>query len=142
MTPIEEQVATLHRIYCEGSGREEPQRFYDRAWNDLLMSPEYRGDFDKLRLRVGFVAWYLKVQIGKDKRNPGALKLRNLLQPDQFAADFAEAKSEKAKAWQIHCAKHGAPEPEKPARPTTPAPVDEAVAKAGAASLREFVKTL
>lgn len=60
------------------------------AWWALHLD---RGsDADKLREEIKVVCVYLREQINRDKRNPGALRLCNLLQPEQFDADVAEAR--------------------------------------------------
>ena len=53
----------------------------ERMWYDLLCEGY---SLDDIRQVVG----YLQRQIREKKRNVGALKLSNLLQPDRFEEDF------------------------------------------------------
>lgn len=83
-------VADLHAQFCRWSKmplRLRPE--FQRLWWDLYVD---RGrDLAALRDEIRIVCVYLRSQIERDKRNPGALRLANLLQPDQFESDVAEA---------------------------------------------------
>jgi hypothetical protein len=77
-----EQIAAIHQLYC------------------LLTAQSLRLGFDRERqwfewLRAGFtpedlrrVITYLQREIRERRRNVGALKLSNLLQPDRFEEDL------------------------------------------------------
>lgn len=144
---VEKVVAGLHEFFCEHSKRREPLRFFQRQWYDLLVSPEYNRDATALRRDVGFVIWYLRKQIGAQKRNPGCLKLINFLEPQQFLADLAEACEQFAKAYRAHCFKcspNALPEPKKTASRPAELPATQAEeermrteAKEGLRALRE-----
>lgn len=61
------------------------------------MLRSYNNDAAALRADAELIVRYLKREIGRDKRNLGALKLVNFLQPDNFDADLAIAKMTKQK---------------------------------------------
>lgn len=65
-------------------------RFHERAWSDLLQSYEWQEA--RLQADIRTLVRYLKSAIAANKRNPGALKLSNVLQLDRFDEDLAEAK--------------------------------------------------
>jgi hypothetical protein len=86
----ENAVAELHAFYCERSGLQTRLCFAQRAWYDRLR--DYDFNADALRADIDLLVRYLKREIARDKRNMGALKLSNLLQPDQFDEDVALAR--------------------------------------------------
>lgn len=95
---VPEQVATLHAFFSRLSGREEPRRFHEDAWYQLLTAEEYRrrpGDYDARQLAedVALIVRYLRLMIRDGKRNLGSLKARNFLEPAQFFADLEEARA-------------------------------------------------
>jgi hypothetical protein len=80
--PTEELIAKLHRLYCEMTGQPLSLHFdRQRLWFDWL-----RAGYDTPDLRV--VILYLQKEIRHQRRNVGALKLSNLLQPDRFEEDL------------------------------------------------------
>lgn len=81
----------LHARFVEISKRKEPVRLVAHLWRKILAAPEYNGDATALDRDARFIAWYLRKQIDADKRMPGSLRLKNLLQEEQFFADLAEA---------------------------------------------------
>jgi hypothetical protein len=84
-------VDRLHAAYCRYAGISVRLRDnVTRLWSDLLK--DYDDDDARLEADLKIVIVYLRAQIQRDKRNPGSLKLANLLQPEQFEADLAEAK--------------------------------------------------
>ncbi|HEY8898887.1 MAG TPA: hypothetical protein VIM61_00530 [Chthoniobacterales bacterium] len=89
-------VAGLHAKFCRYSGLPLALRpEFQRLWWDLYVD---RGrDADAIGEDVRIVCVYLRSQIERDKRNPGALRLVNLLQPDQFESDVAEARMMRGK---------------------------------------------
>ena len=94
-TPAEVQaaVAKLHADYCALTGRVTPLQFSQRLWWDLLQSAEYAYDAARMWADVQHLVRYLQLGIRDGKRNLGALKLMNLLQPDRYWEDLAEARA-------------------------------------------------
>jgi hypothetical protein len=86
-------IQRLHDRFVEVSKRKEPVRLVAHLWEKILQCEEYRGDAVALERDSRFLAWYLVQQIKREKRMPGALRLKNLLQEDQYFADLAEAQS-------------------------------------------------
>ena len=84
-------IERLHAAYCRFAG--VTVRLRDdtlRLWWGLLK--DYNQDETLLSADLKIVLIHLRAQIQKEKRNPGAIKLANLLQPEQFESDVAEAK--------------------------------------------------
>lgn len=72
-----------HRIYCSLTGQQLGLGYdRERMWFELLRAGHTT---DELRHLVG----YLQREIRAGRRNVGALKLSNLLQPDRFEEDLA-----------------------------------------------------
>lgn len=92
MKPTEKAIAELHAWYCERTGLQTKLFFSQRLWYDLAKS--YSFDFAQLRADCELLVRYLKRELAREKRNIGALKLSNFLQPDNFDADLAIAKLE------------------------------------------------
>jgi len=71
-----------HALYCELTGQ-QLRLLYDRerAWFELLKAGHTLAD-------VRRVIRYLQREIREQRRNVGALKLSNLLQPDRFEEDL------------------------------------------------------
>lgn len=103
MTATEQAISELHAWFCERTGLRTKLCFSQRLWFEMLRSycnsaadnNEPLGlDFaiEKLRADADRIIRYLKKEIARDKRNLGALKLVNFLQPDNFDADLAIAK--------------------------------------------------
>jgi hypothetical protein len=83
--PSRERIQSLHQWYCAAMGTPLPLNMaFERYWFDWL-SAGYNGP----QLRK--VMNYLRRQIAAQKRNEGALKLSNLLNPETFAEDLALA---------------------------------------------------
>jgi hypothetical protein len=81
-TDVEAQVAALHQHYCELTGQKLMLRFdRQRAWYELLRAGFTQEDVEQ-------VVRYLQKEIRAERRRVGALKLSNLLQPDQFEEDL------------------------------------------------------
>jgi hypothetical protein len=77
-----EQIAAAHQLYCQLTGQSLRLDFNrERQWYEWL-----RVGFTPQDLR-GVVA-YLQREIREGRRNVGALKLSNLLQPDRFEEDL------------------------------------------------------
>ena len=76
------QILQAHQLYCQLTGQNLRLDFVrERQWYELL-----RQGFTVEELRRVIV--YLQGQIREGRRNVGALKLSNLLQPDRFEEDL------------------------------------------------------
>ena len=77
-----EQISTAHQLYCQLTGQSLRLGFdRERQWYEWL-----RAGFTLQDLRR--VIRYLQREIRENRRNVGALKLSNLLQPDRFEEDL------------------------------------------------------
>jgi hypothetical protein len=75
-------IAQAHQLYCQLTGQNLHLGFdRERMWFELL-----RAGYSLQDLRA--VVTYLQREIRAQRRNVGALKLSNLLQPDRFEEDF------------------------------------------------------
>ena len=76
------QILQAHQLYCDLTGQKLSLGFdRERMWFELL-----RRGFGLKELRR--VIGYLQREIRDGRRNIGALKLSNLLQPDRFEEDL------------------------------------------------------
>ena len=93
-----------HQLYCQWTGQSLRLGFdRERMWYELL-----RQGYGLEDLRA--VLAYLQREIRAGRRNVGALKLSNLLQPDRFEEDL-----------QISRVRLRPPSPPRPAPPSPPA---------------------
>jgi len=77
-----EQITAAHQLYCQLTGQSLSLGFdRQRQWYEWL-----RLGFTHQNLRR--VIAYLQREIRHGRRNVGALKLSNLLQPDRFEEDL------------------------------------------------------
>lgn len=77
-----EQVALAHQLYCQLTGQNLRLGFdRERQWYEWL---RVGFTLEDLRRTVA----YLQREIREGRRNVGALKLSNLLQPDHFEEDL------------------------------------------------------
>jgi len=77
-----QQITAAHQLYCHLTGQSLRLSFErERQWYEWL-----RAGFSLEDLRPVIV--YLQREIRHGRRNVGALKLSNLLQPDRFEEDF------------------------------------------------------
>ena len=77
-----QQITALHQLYCQLTGQSLRLGFdRERQWFEWL-----RAGFTPEDLRR--VTGYLQREIREGRRNVGALKLSNLLQPDRFEEDL------------------------------------------------------
>jgi hypothetical protein len=75
-------IGQAHQLYCQLTGQNLSLGFdRERMWYELL-----RLGYCPEDLRT--VITYLQREIRAGRRNVGALKLSNLLQPDRFEEDF------------------------------------------------------
>lgn len=80
--PAARQIEQLHQLYCRLTGQNLTLRFdRQRTWYEFL-----RAEFSAPQLTQ--VIAYLQKEIRHNRRNVGALKLSNLLQPDRFEEDL------------------------------------------------------
>ena len=78
-----ERITRAHHLYCRMTGQSLSLGFdRQRMWYELL-----RQGFDLNAVQR--VIRYLQREIRHGRRNVGALKLTNLLQPDRFEEDLA-----------------------------------------------------
>ncbi len=93
-----------HQLYCQLTGQSVRLAFdRERMWFELL-----RLGYSLQDLRT--VITYLQREIRSQRRNVGALKLSNLLQPDRFEEDL-----------QISRVRLQSPRPCQPTKPSPPA---------------------
>jgi len=93
-----------HQLYCQLTGQSLRLGFdRERRWFELLRTGHSREE-----LRT--VITYLQREIRAQRRNVGALKLSNLLQPDRFEEDL-----------QISRLRLRPPPPPQPPKPPAPA---------------------
>lgn len=77
-----QEIGALHQLYCQLTGQTLRLGFdRERLWFEWL-----RAGFSPQDLRR--VVAYLQGEIREGRRNVGALKLSNLLQPDRFEEDL------------------------------------------------------
>jgi hypothetical protein len=101
-------ITQAHQLYCRLTGQTLSLGFdRERMWYELL-----RLGYSLEDLRA--VVNYLQREIRAQRRNVGALKLSNLLQPDRFEEDL-----------QISRVRLRPPAPVTPAPPTTALPEPE-----------------
>ena len=97
-----ERIEQAHALYCQLTGQRVSLRFdRQRLWFELFRAGFTEAD-------VPTVIRYLQREIRHGRRNVGALKLSNLLQPDRFEEDLNISRVVLA--------------PPKPSKPTPPAP--------------------
>ena len=97
-------IGQAHQLYCQLTGQSVRLAFdRERMWYELL-----RLGYSLQDLRT--VITYLQREIRAARRNVGALKLSNLLQPDRFEEDL-----------QISRVRLRTPAPTRPAPPPAPA---------------------
>ena len=103
-------IGQAHQLYCQLTGQSLRLAFdRERMWYELL-----RLGYSLPDLRT--VILYLQREIRAQRRNVGALKLSNLLQPDRFEEDL-----------QISRVRLRPPPPPQPASPSPPplSPLDQ-----------------
>jgi hypothetical protein len=80
--PMLERIATAHQLYCQLTGQSLRLGFdRERQWYEWLQAGFTPEDLRR-------VIAYLQREIRESRRNVGALKLSNLLQPDRFEEDL------------------------------------------------------
>jgi len=111
-----QQIQQAHQLYCQLTGQNLSLGFdRQRMWYELLRlghGPE------QIRKVIG----YLQREIRQTRRNVGALKLSNLLQPDRFEEDLHIS--------QVRLRPTLAPKPALPPPPAPPPSNPEALRKA------------
>lgn len=97
-----QRIQQAHALYCSLTGQRVSLRFdRERLWYEFFHEGFNEADLQR-------VIRYLQREIREGRRNVGALKLSNLLQPDRFEEDLNITRV------QLH--------PPKPLRPAAPAP--------------------
>jgi hypothetical protein len=77
-----QRIHQAHALYCRLTGQRVSLRFdRERLWYELFHAGFTEAD-------VQHVITYLQREIRYGRRNVGALKLSNLLQPDRFEEDL------------------------------------------------------
>lgn len=77
-----ERIQQAHALYCRLTGQRVSLRFdRERMWFELFRAGFTEADVQR-------VIRYLQREIRHGRRNVGALKLSNLLQPDRFEEDL------------------------------------------------------
>lgn len=105
-------IAGAHALYCRLTGQNLPLRYdRERQWYELLRAGHSLAD-------VEHVVRYLQREIRATRRNVGALKLSNLLQPDRFEEDLGISRLRLRAPAKVP--------PSKPAQPPPTAVVDAA----------------
>ncbi len=103
-----ERIQQAHALYCRLTGQRVSLLFdRERLWFELFRAGFSEADLQRVIL-------YLQREIRHGRRNVGALKLSNLLQPDRFEEDL-----------NISRVALSPPKPSKPAAPTPPQPTPE-----------------
>lgn len=126
-----ERIAEAHALYTELTGQALPLHLErQRQWGLVLARGYVVEDVRNL-------ICYLQREIRAGRRNPGALKLSNLLQLERFEEDLALARLRLRPP-------PPPPPPRKPEKATTPeSPEEEQAARARALEiLRKFRDTL
>ena len=79
---MKERIDQAHALYCRLTGQRVSLRFdRERLWYELFKAGFTQAD-------VEAVITYLQREIRHGRRNVGALKLSNLLEPDRFEEDL------------------------------------------------------
>jgi hypothetical protein len=103
-----QRIQQAHALYCRLTGQRVSLRFdRERLWYELFHAGFNEADLER-------VIRYLQREIRAERRNVGALKLSNLLQPDRFEEDL-----------NISRVALRAPKPTSPTRPLPPSPTPE-----------------
>jgi hypothetical protein len=77
-----QHIHQAHALYCQMTGQRVSLRFdRERLWYELFHAGFTQAD-------VQHVIAYLQREVRHGRRNVGALKLSNLLQPDRFEEDL------------------------------------------------------
>jgi hypothetical protein len=82
MSPVHAQIIQAHQMYCQLTGQQLRLDYArERQWYELL-----HAGYTLEQVRQVII--YLQREIRENRRNVGALKLSNLLQPDRFEEDL------------------------------------------------------
>jgi hypothetical protein len=90
ISDTEKKITDLHEWYCKRTGLVTKLCFSRQLWFERLRDASY--DANTLRGQCESIVQYLKREIARDKRNLGALKLSNFLQPDTFDENLGLAR--------------------------------------------------
>ena len=121
-------IAQAHQRYCQLTGQTLRLAFdRERLWYELL-----RVGYSLVDLRA--VITYLQREIRAQRRNVGALKLSNLLQPDRFEEDLQISR--------VRLRPLPPPSPPAPSRPPLDPAEQERRRQHALQCLRQFKETL
>ena len=110
------RIQQAHALYCRLTGQRVSLRFdRERLWYELFQAGFTEADLQR-------VIRYLQREIREGRRNVGALKLYNLLQPDRFEDDLNISRV------QLYAPKPSGPNPEPHSVPPAN-PQEEAAAR-------------
>jgi hypothetical protein len=119
-----ERIQQAHALYCRLTAQRVSLRFdRERLWYELFHAGFNEDDLQR-------VIRYLQREIREGRRNVGALKLSNLLQPDRFEEDLNISRV------QLYAPK--SPNPVTPPRPTPPPEEDQAARQRALQILARF----
>lgn len=119
-----ERIQQAHALYCQLTGQRVSLRFdRERLWFEL-----FRAGFTQADVQT--VIRYLQREIRHGRRNVGALKLSNLLQPDRFEEDLNISR--------VALSAPKAPQPPAPTPPTPTPQEREAARQRGLQLLARF----
>jgi hypothetical protein len=105
-----QSVRELHELYCHWTDQTLTLRFdRERLWYEFLHAGFSAADLKR-------VVTYLQKEIRAERRNVGALKLSNLLQPDRFEEDLNISRVR---------LKPAAPRPNPTVQPALDPPIDD-----------------
>lgn len=111
-----ERIQQAHALYCQLTGQRVSLRFdRERLWYEL-----FKAGFDERDVQR--VIRYLQREIRERRRNVGALKLSNLLQPDRFEEDLNISRVQLHPSTPPNAVS-------RPAQPTPPHPQDTEAAR-------------
>jgi len=111
-----ERIQQAHALYCRLTAQRVRLRFdRERLWYELFHAGFNEDDLQR-------VIRYLQREIREGRRNVGALKLSNLLQPDRFEEDLNISRV------QLYAPKSPNPVASPPPRPT-PHPEEDQAAR-------------
>ena len=123
------QILQAHELYCQLTGQKLRLDFVrERQWYELLHQGFTCEDLRRVII-------YLQREIREGRRNVGALKLSNLLQPDRFEEDL------NIRRVRLEAPARSAPPPFKPSPPAGE-PEQARRQRQALEALRQFKRTL
>jgi hypothetical protein len=121
-------ISQAHQLYCQWTGQRLRLGFdRERMWYELLHQGYSLADLRR-------VIHYLQREIRAGRRNVGALKLSNLLQPDRFEEDLQISR--------VRLRPHPPPKPAPPSPPALSAAEQQAGRQRALEYCRQIKATL